>query len=163
MSKNQRVVRRTRMRSREKWVKSKSTSNTDEFTSSSTLRLQCNHWRWVLMTLRIDFRFFQSKFHNLRYIPFGNVRCEYRTLVQTSFSGRISLIRIFQAGSLLGFNFHTILLRLCKWRFCKSSTQSRCGTATYAKPADLRIDFLSLVKVFSVCRKLTRGMKNGSI
>ena len=78
-------------------------------------------------------------------------------------SGRISLIRIFQAGSLLGFNFHTILLRLCKWRFCKSSTQSRCGTATYAKPADLRIDFLSLVKVFSVCRKLTRGMKNGSI
>ena len=78
-------------------------------------------------------------------------------------SGMISLIRIFQAGSLLGFNFHTILLRLCKWRFCKSSTQSRCGTATYAKPADLRIDFLSLVKVFSVCRKLTRGMKNGSI
>ena len=82
-----------------------------------------------------------------------------RKKVQTIFSGRISLIRIFQAGSLLGFNFHTILLRLCKWRFCKSSTQSRCGTATYAKPADLRTYFLSLVKVFSVCRKLTRVMK----
>ena len=54
---------------------------------------------------------------------------------------------------------NSLQFRLCKWRFCKSSTQSRCGTATYAKPADLRTYFLSLVKVFSVCRKLTRVMK----
>ena len=54
MSKNQRVVRRTRMRSREKWAKSKSsTSNTDEFTSSSIL----SHEKW-------------QHFNNFNFCPF---------------------------------------------------------------------------------------------